>query len=90
MLTDGVPNGVTQGNATTTDGGLEALRSKRDTCRKAENPDLTEIKKNNRAMRDLEKKASKKAKLKRSTEEAVTLATKGADKASKAKGKAAK
>ncbi|EFY96532.2 hypothetical protein MAA_08029 [Metarhizium robertsii ARSEF 23] len=41
-------------------------------------------------IRNLEKKASKNAEPKRSTKEAVRLATKGADKASKAEAKEAK
>ncbi|KAH0592184.1 hypothetical protein MHUMG1_10040 [Metarhizium humberi] len=90
MGSKGAKKPNTKGNATTTNAGLEALRSKRDSCHKAENPDLIEIKKNNRAIRDMEKKAAKKGKLKRSSEEAVTLAMKGPNKASNAKGKAAK
>ena len=41
-------------------------------------------------IRNLEKKASKNAEPKRSTKEAIKLATKGADTASKAKAKEAK
>ncbi|KAK8915190.1 hypothetical protein VCV18_010735 [Metarhizium anisopliae] len=87
-LPNAKPNTSLKGNATNT--GLEALHSKRDSCHKAKNPDITEIKKNNRAIRDMEKKASRNVKLKRSSKKAIILAIKGLNKASNAKGKAPK
>ncbi|EXU94572.1 hypothetical protein X797_012356 [Metarhizium robertsii] len=74
----------------TTINGLEALRNRRDACLKAKNPNSKEIKEVTKIIRNLKKKASKNAEPKRSTKEAVRLATKRANKASKAKAKEAK
>ncbi|EXV02521.1 hypothetical protein X797_004654 [Metarhizium robertsii] len=86
---DKLPNKPnTMGNAAIN--GLEALRNRRDACLKAKNPDSAEIKEVTKMIRNLEKKASKNAEPKRSTKEAMRLATKGADTASKAEAKEAK
>ncbi|EXV06183.1 hypothetical protein X797_000900 [Metarhizium robertsii] len=83
---DKKPN--TMGNAAIN--RLEALRNRRDACLKAKNPNSAEIKEVIKIIRNLEKKASKNAELKRSTKEAIRLATKGANTASKAEAKEAK